>query len=344
MSEEAKADAEAFTALVQNRLHDAQLFNWFAEQANYDEVIQLVFTRTVSFPLSFFLPRRIKNSVLSHLSQAGIKDSKIAYEEAERCYKALATKLGSKSYFYGNEPTTLDAVVFGFLATQFIPELPVRNLHYLILQHDNLVNFVNRILKTYFSAANPVLPDPEPAARWLKAWRDEHNPPAPSAEKPASEPTKDYGSYWAIAAGIGVTVLFVASQNVQFALLTALLRQKLGWSVGSSKQRSKDDSHASRHALSKEQAEERAKWFGGQAADSAPSDGSHGHSGVSVDLEDNPMKHVFRFAPDDDQEVYIGDDGNAYDWDEKYLEEMETGSDIPEDHEDLGEDEEEHYD
>lgn len=335
LTEVEKNDIEAWSSLVQHRLANAQTYNWWAESSNYDEMTSLVYARSFSFPLNFILPGQYKRNALAQLASVGFTEERVAYEEAAKCYKALSTKLGDKQFMMGANPTSLDAVVFGFLATQFLPNLPQRKLHYLISQHSNLVDYLNRILTTYFSAKVPVVTDTEPAQRWLKAIEDE------KAEQHRIAPVtsvKDSSSAWAIAMGIGATVLFMSTQNLQFLVLYKQLSARFG---------SKPKPAPSRK-FSPEQEEERAKWFMGGAQET---EGEHPLQSASEaiaraasDPDANPMKEVHRFAPDDDAVVYIGDDGKAYDWDEQYLEEMETGSDIPEDHEDLGEDEEEEYD
>jgi len=341
LSEGEKADVEAWSSLVQHRLHHAQLYNWWAESSNYDEVTHIVFSRALPFPLNFFLPSRHKKTVLTQLAAAGFVDDRVAYDEAEKCYKALSVKLGHKKYLYGDHPNSLDAVVFGFLATQLIPDLPQRKLHYLISQHQNLVDYVNNILSIYFNSKSPIGIDVEPAQRWLKGLEEERSAQEASALE-AAQTTKDTSAAWSIAFGIGATVLFLATQNLQFYLL---------WSSVSQRFFKKDDTvkHVGKaKKYTREQEEERSKWFGGSAdlvqEESGEEDGNARRGPTLVhDPDENPMKAVHRFAPDDDAEVFIGDDGNAYDWDERYLEEMETGSDIPEDYEDLGEDEEDEY-
>jgi len=44
---------------------------------------------------------------------------KIVYKEAQECMNALDKKLGNRPYFFGNSPSTLDAVVYGHLGLLF---------------------------------------------------------------------------------------------------------------------------------------------------------------------------------------------------------------------------------
>jgi metaxin len=329
LTEQEKCEVEAWSSLVQHRLHNAQLYNWWAESGNYDEVTSMVFSRTLPFPLNFYLPSRFKKGVLAQLNSAGYTDSRVAYEEAAKCYKALSQRLGTGKYFFGDEPTSLDAVVFAFLATQFIPELPERKMHFLLSQHQNLIEYINNILSTSFSVTKPIVADVEPAQKWLKALEAEKAArEAKLFEESGGAPSSwDSSAAFSIAFGIGATVLYLASQNIQFMILTKWLSARLG----SGSKKTKESV-----SYTKEQEAERAKWFGSpQQVEEEQIDSSDFM--LTDDPDVNPMRSVHRFAPEDDAIHYIGDDGKAYDWDEQYLEEMETGSDIPEDHEDLGE-------
>jgi len=67
-------------------------------------------------------------------------DADQLYSMARKCYAALSAKLGQQTYFFGEHPTTLDAVVFGHLAVQYLFPLPVHKLKALI--SGNFILFV----------------------------------------------------------------------------------------------------------------------------------------------------------------------------------------------------------
>eukprot|EP00028_Trichosphaerium_sp_Am-I-7-wt_P011580 CAMPEP_0168536758 /NCGR_PEP_ID=MMETSP0405-20121227/19815_1 /TAXON_ID=498012 /ORGANISM="Trichosphaerium sp, Strain Am-I-7 wt" /LENGTH=89 /DNA_ID=CAMNT_0008564975 /DNA_START=458 /DNA_END=723 /DNA_ORIENTATION=- len=69
---------------------------------------------------------------------------------AEATLKALSKRLGSKKYFFGDTPTSLDALAFGYLAIAFSAPVPKNTLKLLISAHDNLVSYCNNIMKTHF--------------------------------------------------------------------------------------------------------------------------------------------------------------------------------------------------
>jgi len=101
------------------------------------------------FPLNAVLPflkrREIKRSLKDRRPDALYFDAGIALA-------ALSTRLGERNkFFYGEEPSVLDAIVFGYLATVLYIPLPSTDLRGQIAKHSNLVAFVGRIRQLYFA-------------------------------------------------------------------------------------------------------------------------------------------------------------------------------------------------
>lgn len=69
------------------------------------------------------------------------------------CLESLSVLLGDKKYFYGTRPSTLDAIVYAYLA-------PLKNISFkcplsreLLSQFSNLESFVETVSSEYFSDA-----------------------------------------------------------------------------------------------------------------------------------------------------------------------------------------------
>eukprot|EP00160_Parvularia_atlantis_P016775 Unigene5489_Nuclearia_a/m.16801 Unigene5489_Nuclearia_a/g.16801 ORF Unigene5489_Nuclearia_a/g.16801 Unigene5489_Nuclearia_a/m.16801 type:complete len:165 (-) Unigene5489_Nuclearia_a:42-536(-) len=77
------------------------------------------------------------------------------YMMARQCYASLAAKLDTKHYFFGDSPTTLDAIVFGHLAVQYYFPLPNHKLKTTMSAFPNLIEFLNRVQQTYFQEWTP---------------------------------------------------------------------------------------------------------------------------------------------------------------------------------------------
>lgn len=71
-------------------------------------------------------------------------------DEAKKCISDLATKLGNKNYFFGNTPSSFDAVVYGYLAPLLNVPVPVSPLQAYLKEQDNLVKFVKKVTNSFF--------------------------------------------------------------------------------------------------------------------------------------------------------------------------------------------------
>lgn len=69
---------------------------------------------------------------------------------AEQCLNDLSESLGDKQFFMGKYPTSLDAVIYGYLAP--LNNAPLRNCALQNKLHNlqNLTVFIREMTKTYF--------------------------------------------------------------------------------------------------------------------------------------------------------------------------------------------------
>lgn len=143
------AESTAFFSLVQFRFGPARLHEFFRNDRNYADIYHTLLEKERGFPLNRVLPmlrrREILRSLQGHLHTS-------LYFNAGIALAAMSTRLGdTKKFFYGDKPTVLDAVVFGYLASVMYTPLPVSNLRVQISKFKNLVDFVKRISQAYFS-------------------------------------------------------------------------------------------------------------------------------------------------------------------------------------------------
>jgi len=156
MTEEQRADGVAYKSLVEDRLYLSQLYNWWIEPKN-GEFTSIVYATALPFPASWVVPRQYKNNMQFLLRVKGLIEEEKAYSSADGCYKSLSSKLADKKYLFGNRPSTLDAIVFAYLATQYSPPYPAPKLRALIDKYQNLVNYCNNILHEFFGIEPPPL-------------------------------------------------------------------------------------------------------------------------------------------------------------------------------------------
>jgi metaxin len=150
LSDVERSDMLAFCALIEEKLYNCQLYDWWMQNDNYDNFTRLAFQNDYSFPLNILMKQQRKKAVLNHLDYIGYNSKEKVEKVAKEIYEALATKLGEKEFFFGESPTTLDCVVFGFLQTQSFKELTNSKLREILLSKKNLVAFCNNFINNWY--------------------------------------------------------------------------------------------------------------------------------------------------------------------------------------------------
>lgn len=142
------AESTAFATLVTSRFAPARLYELYVNDRNYDDIYHTLLEKESSFPLNRLLPYLKRRGVKASL-QGKRPDS--LYFDASIALAALSTRLGDRNkFFYGDKPSVLDAIVFGYLATVLYVPLPSTELRSHIAKYSNLVGFVGRVQQLYF--------------------------------------------------------------------------------------------------------------------------------------------------------------------------------------------------
>lgn len=74
------------------------------------------------------------------------------YSDAEKCLTLLSNRLGESKYFFGNQASSLDAIIYSYLAPLLRAPFPNPTLQNHLKACNNLVSFVIRITQKYFPA------------------------------------------------------------------------------------------------------------------------------------------------------------------------------------------------
>lgn len=114
-------------------------------------VVKNAFFGNMSFPLNRIAPIFARRGIESAFVKHGMgkhSDAEIM-EIAKETLESLSTMLSDKTYFFGNSPSTLDAVVYAFLAQVTIANLD-NPLNQLARKFDNLVSYCERINTKYY--------------------------------------------------------------------------------------------------------------------------------------------------------------------------------------------------
>ena len=154
------SDVIAYESLLKSQLEPALLYLLWADEQNYVQLMRGWYAKRLPFPTNYFIPNHYRSAAEKTIrsrfgAQVLNSDKSDAYiettiiGEAQKCLTLLSERLKDE-YFFGKNPSSFDALVFGYLA----PLLKVPTHNRVLQNHltscDNLTKFVNKILRKYF--------------------------------------------------------------------------------------------------------------------------------------------------------------------------------------------------
>ncbi|XP_069796382.1 metaxin-1b isoform X2 [Narcine bancroftii] len=197
------ADTMAYSSLIEEKLLPALIYAFWVDSKNYVSFTRPWYAEAIPFPLNFFLPNRMHTRCLERLRLIRVNwwpDSEEAeneiYKDARECLTLLSQRLGSNKFFFGDSPSSLDAVVFGHLAPVLKAKLPNGKLQQHLHSLDNLCTLCTSVLSLYFPSdgPDPDLPTPRKA-------------PSDSEEEPNKRRNQVLSVLVALAAMLGYAFL-----------------------------------------------------------------------------------------------------------------------------------------
>ncbi|XP_054756662.2 metaxin-1-like [Lytechinus pictus] len=210
LNDQQRADILAYSSLLEEKLLPALQYTWWVDAKNYTEFSRPWFAKTIHFPFNYFIPgqlQRIAESSLEakrgglHLLDGELTQN--VMKDAKYCLNMLSERLGQKEFFFGETPTSLDALVFSYLAPLIRVPFPSNTLQIHCKACDNLVMFCSRILQRYF----PQVPQgSENTSRESRA----------TTEESFDDPHKRRNQI--------LSVLFAATAMVGYALFSGLVQ------------------------------------------------------------------------------------------------------------------------
>ncbi|XP_046357275.1 metaxin-1-like isoform X1 [Haliotis cracherodii] len=200
------ADVIAFSSLLEEKLLPAVLHLWWIDGKTFTDFTRPWYARIIPFPLNFYVPgRKQKDANLRvFLSKGGenVTDSEVEgkiYRDAKECLNHLSYKLGSQEFFFGKTPSSLDALVFGYLAPILKAPLPNNQIQNHLKGCDNLCSLVNKILQRYF----PPDPEEQEAKRKKEAEEKRRNTNSDAAEFPNKRRNMVLAAVFALTTMVG---------------------------------------------------------------------------------------------------------------------------------------------
>ncbi|KAF6025642.1 hypothetical protein EB796_015893 [Bugula neritina] len=160
LDDKARCDMNAYMAMVEGVLSNAEVYIAWNDSTVANEVTKPRYGSTYPWPLCQIIPYFKQKEMMKILSAQGwcdISQSEVC-ERVRRCCQALSVKLGNQQFFFGDQVTPLDALVFGHLFAIVTTVLPNNLLSSVIQDFDNLQELLRRINETYFTDEQVVSP------------------------------------------------------------------------------------------------------------------------------------------------------------------------------------------
>lgn len=149
------SDIFAFSQYIDDKIKFAFLREIFINNDIFNNIIYSQYqdqNLDLSYILKLILPFTVKDDYRKYLiSRKSFWSSKELKFENQKVLNVLSDKLSGHLYLFGNHPCWADAILFSYLHV-IISLFPNNNqLKLLVLSHENLLNYVKRIFKSYFS-------------------------------------------------------------------------------------------------------------------------------------------------------------------------------------------------
>ena len=154
-----KSELATFGAILDEKLSPALLHVFWIDAKNQLELSRPWFAQHMGLPWSLYYPNqmvRYAQHVVTAGHFEGVDDVTVienaVYKGAEECLTILSRRLGDQDYFFGQSPSSIDAVMYGYLAPLLKAPLPNPGpLQNHLKACGNLVSFIVRITQNYFS-------------------------------------------------------------------------------------------------------------------------------------------------------------------------------------------------
>ncbi|CEF70302.1 Metaxin-2 [Strongyloides ratti] len=144
-------DLEAYIAVIEETLRHVEIWMCWMDDNIYHRTTAKRYGSVYRWPLNNILPYLQRKKMKQYLSSIGWGDKTVdeIIHIAENCFHSLSSKLGNNTFFFGDSPTHLDALVFGHLFSITTTLLPNNKLACLIGKFKNLERFSTNIHDNY---------------------------------------------------------------------------------------------------------------------------------------------------------------------------------------------------
>lgn len=135
------------------------MYSLWGDPKNLDTT-RALYAKRIPIPFNFYCPRKYvlkTNELTVSLAGFALEDSVELHDvkdmmlNAKKCINWISEKLGDNRFFFGDTPSEIDAILYGYLSVLLKLTLPNNVLQNHVKQCGNLVKFVERITTIYFA-------------------------------------------------------------------------------------------------------------------------------------------------------------------------------------------------
>ncbi|GMT29204.1 hypothetical protein PFISCL1PPCAC_20501 [Pristionchus fissidentatus] len=214
-----KAELDAYACLLAEKFFPALMHSMWVDDLNYSTVTQYWYSSRLSFPYSLYYVEKRRNKYQKMLGECSVKH---LLGGALHTLNLLSAKLGDNKYFCGNKPTSLDAVVLGYLAPLLRLPLPNDTLQLHLSACPNLVRFVESTVSIYLPLTEEEMRRQRAdkrmwTSRLARAERDRK--PEEKKKQKEEEPSEDFPLRDSIFFALGAVSL-----SLLFAVHTGIIQ------------------------------------------------------------------------------------------------------------------------
>uniref|UniRef100_A0A0K0FB06 Metaxin-1 homolog (inferred by orthology to a C. elegans protein) n=1 Tax=Strongyloides venezuelensis TaxID=75913 RepID=A0A0K0FB06_STRVS len=143
-----KFEVDAYYSYLKKTIYPAIVHLLWEDESNYTTLTHRWYFSKMSFFSKLYKIKDIREKELGYIEAKNSSSSDII-KIAMKTIKQLSMKLEDKKYFFGDKPSSLDALIFGYLAPLLKLPLPSDKLQVYLQGYPNLVRFVESILSIY---------------------------------------------------------------------------------------------------------------------------------------------------------------------------------------------------
>lgn len=156
LSAEECSQSLALSNYVLFKLKPVLEYIYWVDPPNYYKLTNAWYMKAVPFPFNYLHVSRLKQKALALIKSSFPKETNMEIvreylnRDAIECFSVLSTRLGNDEYFFGNTPSSLDVLVYSYIAPMIKVPFPSSELCHLISMWPSLQKFVNRMDSKYF--------------------------------------------------------------------------------------------------------------------------------------------------------------------------------------------------